>query len=87
MKPIPHEAYYQNAGYFYFFGHYYAAGVIEELPKKDRAPYAEKLRREVVKCQEKDGSMWDFYLSSFHRPWGTSFGVMALASTLAATRG
>jgi hypothetical protein len=25
MKPVPHEAWYFNAAYFYFFGHYHAA--------------------------------------------------------------
>ncbi|HUR29704.1 MAG TPA: prenyltransferase/squalene oxidase repeat-containing protein, partial [Planctomycetota bacterium] len=36
MRPIPHEAYYANAGYFYFFGHYYCAQVINLLPKAER---------------------------------------------------
>lgn len=78
MRPIPHEAYYYNAAYFYFFGHYYASLVLERLPQDVRAPYAEPLRREVLKTIDPDGSMWDFYLNSYHRPYGTSFGVMTL---------
>jgi hypothetical protein len=31
MRPIPHEAYYANAAYFYMFAHCYAAQVINEL--------------------------------------------------------
>ena len=82
MKPIPHEAYYQNAGYFYFFGHYYAALVLEQLPPAERAAFAGRLQREIMKTQESDGSMWDFYTNTYHRPWGTSFGMMALGKTL-----
>ena len=78
MRPIPHEAYYYNAAYFYFFGHYYAAQVLERLPKDARDRFAEPLRREVLKTIDPDGSMWDFYLNSYHRPYGTSYGVMTL---------
>ncbi len=83
-KPWPHEAYYLNSGYFYFFGHYYAALVIEQLPSKDRASYWPKLRHEIIKTQEKDGSMWDWYLNSYHKPYGVAFSVMALRASLAA---
>ena len=82
-KPWPHEAYYLNSGYFYFFGHYYAALVIERLPAKDRAPYWSKLRHEIIKTQEKDGSMWDFYLNSYGKPYGVAYSVMALEASLA----
>ena len=82
MRPIPHEAYYLNAGYFYFFGHYYAGGVIEQLPPAQRAEWWPKLQREIIKTQEKDGSMWDYYMHSYHRPYGASFGLMTLAHSM-----
>ncbi|MBI4880164.1 MAG: hypothetical protein HY812_10975 [Planctomycetes bacterium] len=81
-KPIPHEAYYANAAYFYFFGHYYASQVIASLPAPARVRFAPLLHREIIKCQQQDGSMWDFWIASCARPYGTSFGVMALANTL-----
>ena len=81
MRPIPHEAYYLNAGYFYFFGHYYAAQVIEQLPAGQRAAWFAKLQPEIVKTQESDGSMWDYYMNAYHRPYGTAFGMMALVRT------
>ena len=31
-RPIPHETFYYNSGYFYLFGHYYAARLIQKLP-------------------------------------------------------
>ena len=37
-KPIPHESFFQVAGYFYYYGHYYAAYCINQLPSDER-PY------------------------------------------------
>ena len=82
-KPYPHEAYYANSGYFYFFGHYYAGCVIRLLPVEDRSKYWPKLQREVIKTQEKDGSMWDFYINSYHKPYGVAFSLMALEPSIA----
>lgn len=81
-RPIPHEAYYAVAAYFYFFGHYYAARVIDELPPADRAAYWARLQREVVKTQESDGSMWDYPMNSYGKPYGTSFAVLCLTRSL-----
>jgi len=81
-RPYPHEAYYYNSGYFYFFGHYYAARVIELLPAAEQVRYQSRLAREVVKTQEDDGSMWDFYFNTYHKPYGTAFGTLALRRTL-----
>ncbi|MCG3127721.1 MAG: hypothetical protein CHACPFDD_02591 [Phycisphaerae bacterium] len=82
QRPIPHEAYYYNSGYFYFFGHYYAAQVISRLPSEDRRTFWPKLQREVIKTQEADGSMWDFYMNSYGRPYGTAYSLMVLQQSL-----
>jgi len=84
-KPWPHEAYYLNSGYFYFFGHYYAAGVVNLLPPEDRAAIWPRLCYECTKTQEKDGAMVDWYLSSYHKPYGTAYAAMVLAHALADT--
>lgn len=81
-KPWPHEAYYLNSGYFYFFGHFYAARLLDTLPQAEKSRYAMRLAREIVKTQEEDGSMWDFYINTYGRPYGTAFGVMTLVRTL-----
>ena len=47
-KPYPHEAYYANSGYFYFFGHYYAARILELLPVAEKVRYQARLAREVA---------------------------------------
>lgn len=81
-RPIPHEAYYANAAYFYFYAHYYAAQVIAELPPDEQAAYWERLRREVIKTQQSDGSSWDYYMNSYGKPYGTSFATGALSLSL-----
>jgi hypothetical protein len=81
-KPVPHEAYYQNSGYFYMFGHYYAARVIEHLPPEERRTAWPRLQYEVMKIQQADGSMWDYDMHAYDKPYGTAYGVMVLARSL-----
>jgi len=81
-KPVPHETYYYNSGYFYYFGHFYAARLLDLLEPADRARYAARLAREVVKTQEADGSMWDFAMNSYGPCYGTAFGTLTLTRTL-----
>ncbi len=82
LKPIPHEAYYANAAYFYLFGHHYAARLIATQDHARRPEWERSLRREILKCREESGAMWDFYIASHTRPYGTAFGILALAETL-----
>ena len=82
MRPIPHEAYYANAGYFYFFGHYYAALVIESLPESEREAWHARLRAEVVKAQGKQGQFVDFIGSFYSYTYATGFAALALQAGL-----
>lgn len=77
-KPVPHEAFYQNSGYFYLFGHYYAALAVAELPQEERRELWPLLAREVIKVQQKDGSLWDYDHHAYDRAYGTAYGLMAL---------
>ena len=36
-RPVPHESYFAVAGYFYYYGHWYAALCIEQLPDQRAA--------------------------------------------------
>jgi hypothetical protein len=78
LRPIPHEAYYANAGYFYFFGHYHAARVINCLPEPEQEAWHAKLRAEIAKAQQEDGSLVDFIGSFYSWTYATSFAVMTL---------
>ena len=82
MKPVPHEAWYFNAAYFYFFGHYHAALAINELPEAEREPWHRKLRAELLKVQWEDGSSIDFPNLSCMQIAGTSFSLLALQAGL-----
>jgi hypothetical protein len=82
LKPVPHESYYQNSGYFYLFGHYYAARVIEQLPPEDRLRFWPMLQYEVMKIQGDDGAMWDYDHHAYDKPYGTAYSVLVLAHSL-----
>jgi hypothetical protein len=78
-RPVPHEAWFQVAGYFYYYGHYYAALVIDALPPRERPPFQRQLATTLIRLQERnDGSWWDYPLYDYHQPYGTAFALMAL---------
>ena len=77
-RPIPHESFARVAGYFFYFGHYYGALCIGELPEADRTFYQDHLARLLIPLQEKDGSWFDYPLYSYHKPYGTAFALMSL---------
>ena len=77
-RPVPHESWFAVAGYFYYYGHYYAALCIEQLPAKDRPYFQQHLSRILIDLQEKDGSWWDYPLYDYHQQYGTALTVMSL---------
>jgi hypothetical protein len=77
-KPIPHESHFFVAGYFFYFGHYYAAGCINQLPAQDRPFYQDHLATILLRLQAEDGTWWDFPLYNYHRQYGTAFALMTL---------
>lgn len=81
-RPIPHESWFQVAGYFYYFGHYYGALAIEMLPPEKRPGYQAHMARTLLPKQEKDGSWWDYPLYDYHQPYGTAFALMTLKRCL-----
>ena len=77
-RPIPHESWFAIAGYFFYYGHYYAAKCIEELPVADRPELRGQLAHRLLSLQEKDGSWWDYPLYNYHQQYGTAFVLMSL---------
>lgn len=78
-RPVPHEAPFKIAGYFYYYGIYYFTVSANLLPKETHARYAKQLAAAVLPLQEKDGSWWDYPLYDYHQPYGTGYTLMALA--------
>lgn len=79
-KPIPHESFFAVAGYFFYFGHYYAAETIKLLPEKDRPFYQDHLANILLELQEADGSWFDYPLYDYHKGYGTGFALLSLAA-------
>jgi len=77
-RPIPHESWFQVAGYFFYYGHYYAALCIDQLEPSQRGPFQDQLARVMLHLQEKDGSWWDFPLYNYHQQYGTALALMSL---------
>ncbi|MBC8352275.1 MAG: terpene cyclase/mutase family protein [Planctomycetes bacterium] len=77
-RPIPHESWFQVAGYFYYYGHYYAALSLEQLPESEQGPYKPLLAKLMLDRQEKNGSWWDYPLYNYHQQYGTAFALMTL---------
>src|SRR5262249_7515994 len=61
-KPIPHESFAKVAGYFYYYGHYYAGLCLGQLPARERSFYQDHLAHIIMERQEADGSWFDFPL-------------------------
>jgi hypothetical protein len=78
-RPVPHEAQFRIAGYFYYYGIYYFTESVRLLPKPTHPAYARRLAAIILSHQEKDGSWWDYPLYNYHRPYGTGYALMALA--------
>jgi hypothetical protein len=78
-RPIPHEAPAAVAGYFYYYGHYYASECIHMLPENERGPWKQKLAALLIPKQEKNGSWWDFPLYNYHYAYGTGYMLTILS--------
>jgi hypothetical protein len=78
-RPVPHESWFQVAGYFFYYGHYYASLCIGQLEPEAAGKYRLPLAAILVPLQEKDGSWWDFPLYNYHQQYGTAFALMTLA--------
>lgn len=77
-RPIPHESHFAVAGYFFYFGHYYAALCLEQLPATERPRHQAQLAHVLLPLQEQDGSWWDYPLYNYHQQYGTAFAIMSL---------
>ena len=77
-RPVPHEGFHANAGYFYFFAHYYAAKVINTLPEARREEWHALLRPHVTKTQWTSGAMSDFMDAGYALTSATAFSILAL---------
>lgn len=84
-RPIPHESHFFVAGYFYYYGHWYAAQCIELLPVDARPYFQDHLAHVLLPLQERDGSWWDYPFYNYHQQYGTAMAIMSLVRCQKAT--
>jgi hypothetical protein len=78
-RPVPHESWFAVAGYFYYYGHYYAALCIQDLPAENQSKHKDQLATLMFRHQESDGCWWDYPFYDYHQQYGTAFAIMTLA--------
>ena len=77
-RPIPHETHFSVSGYFYFYGHYYAARSFEEIPEAQRKEWKNKIGKILISRQDGDGSFWNYPLYNYHQSYGTGYALSSL---------
>jgi hypothetical protein len=81
-RPIPHESHLSVAGYYYYYGHWYAAQCIEQLPEAERPYFQDHLAHIILPLQERNGCWWDYPFYNYHQQYGTAMAVMTLVRCL-----
>ena len=81
-RPVPHESWFKVAGYFFYYGHYYAAFCIKTLPEPEQPLYQNHLAAILLPLQEKEGSWWDYPFYHYHQEYGTAMALMSLKRCL-----
>jgi len=78
-RVMPHEAFYRNSGYYYFFGHYYCARVLQLAPAGPRRDLLVRwLAEQMAIDQNKDGSWFDYPLYGYGFAYATGFAMRTL---------
>jgi len=79
----PHETYYANSGYYYYFGHFYAARVATAMaPSAQRTELAAWLADVFVRDQSRDGAWFDFPLYGYGHAYATGYAVLAMTALM-----
>ena len=81
-RPVPHESWFAVAGYFFYYGHLYAAFCVDSLSPGDQPHYKNELAKILIPLQEKDGSWWDFPSYDYHQQYGTAMALLSLRRCL-----
>ena len=75
-RPVPHEGWYQIAGYLYYFGHFYATENLKLA--KDKKKHASAIAEILTSKQELTGAWFDFPLYDYGYYYGTAYVLMSL---------
>lgn len=72
-----HQGKFDNAPYYFLFGHYYVALAVEALDRRTRARAHAALRKILMSIREEDGSWYDSRICG--RAYGTAMGLLILS--------
>ncbi|MEE8104501.1 MAG: hypothetical protein V3T86_03095 [Planctomycetota bacterium] len=89
-RPVPHESWYRVSGYFYLYGHHYAALSLEHMPVPDQKLFWPEVVKGTLRTRQLDGSYWDYPTYGYHKYYGTGYALMILGrcpKEIAATLG
>ncbi len=78
QRQYPHETWFANAPYYYYFGHFYAGRTLKLLSDSDRQVAAGRLAAFIGITADDDGSFWDYPLYGYTKAYGTAYGVALL---------
>lgn len=78
-KPVPHESFAQNSGYFFYYGYYYSGMCLDMLAPAQVKRHAALLANDILTRQSKDGSWWDYPLYNYHKFYGSGYALYALS--------
>lgn len=81
-RPRPHEAWYQNSGYYYLYGHSYASMIAATLGGETARDFLDWQSNILAARQNADGSWYDFPMYGYHRAYGTAFALFSLEHAL-----
>lgn len=71
-----HQGAFDNAPYYYFFGHYYTALALEKLDRETREQHAASLRDILRGIREEDGTWFDSRITG--ASYGTAMAILTL---------
>ena len=83
-RPIPHESYFAVAGYFFYFGNYYAALCINALHAPELHPATAATRLSAHRAGRKPTAVGGggSAIFNYHQQYGTAFALMSLERCL-----
>jgi len=79
----PHTAVHQVSGYFFFFGYYWFAELLQRFEDVSRNRW-ERMAWTMVRTQEDDGEWWDTAAANYGDKWGTGMAICVLQRSLTA---
>ena len=77
----PHSAIHQISGYFFFYGYYWFAELLQRVDDVTQKRW-ERMAWTMVRTQETSGEWWDTAAATYGDKWGTGFAILVLQRSI-----